>query len=86
MPDSRLHDLHPNWQVHGVSLTRSWQLNDFAEALQLVNAIGEIAEAHNHHPDVEFGWGYVRLRLTTHDTGTLSERDFALATALDLGL
>jgi 4a-hydroxytetrahydrobiopterin dehydratase len=83
VPDPRLDSLHPDWSLEGPALKRQWRFADFAEALQAVNVIGDISEAANHHPDLEFGWGYVRVRVTTHDAGGLTELDFALAKALD---
>lgn len=76
--------LAPEWTVGPTQLERRWKRKNFREALALVNAIGALAEAQNHHPDLSFGWGYVTARITTHDQGnTLTERDFALARAID---
>ncbi len=83
MSDPRLDGLHSDWCVQGAALKRTLRFADFAEALRAVNVIGDISETANHHPDIEFGWGYVRLRVTTHDVGRLTELDFALAKALD---
>jgi 4a-hydroxytetrahydrobiopterin dehydratase len=66
----------------GKTLRWSGKYLNFMEALEVVNRIGAIAESHNHHPDIEFGWGYVRLALTTHDEGGLTQKDFELADAL----
>jgi 4a-hydroxytetrahydrobiopterin dehydratase len=41
------------------------------------------AEGLNHHPDIAFGWGYVRITLTTHDAGGITELDHRLASAID---
>ena len=41
------------------------------------------AEAMNHHPDLAFGWGYVRITLTSHDAGGVTEKDHALAARID---
>jgi 4a-hydroxytetrahydrobiopterin dehydratase len=57
---------------------------DFAEALALVNAVGEVAGSANHHPDIEFGWGYLRIHLTSHDQGCVTERDKKLAGKIDV--
>lgn len=77
--------LKAEWNITETFLERRWQLKNFREALALVNAIGAIAEAQKHHPDISFGWGRVQLKITTHDQGhTLTEKDFALARAIDL--
>ena len=53
-------------------------------ALAFTNTVGAVAEELKHHPDIELGWGYVRLKITTHDAGgTLTEKDFALAQRID---
>lgn len=76
--------LKAEWKITETFLERRWQLKNFREALALVNDVGAIAEAQNHHPEVSFGWGYVQLKITTHDQGnTLTEKDFALARAID---
>lgn len=78
-------DLRAEWKVTETSLERRWQLKNFRDALALANAIGAVAEAQRHHPDVSFGWGYLQLKITTHDAGNvLTEKDFALARAIDL--
>jgi 4a-hydroxytetrahydrobiopterin dehydratase len=48
-----------------------------------VNEIGKLAEAANHHPDLAFGWGYLRITLTSHDKGSVTDRDRRLAAAID---
>lgn len=64
-------------------LSRRFELNTFAEALDLVNKIGKIAEEQGHHPDINLGWGYVEIYLSTHDIGGISEKDIILAKAID---
>jgi 4a-hydroxytetrahydrobiopterin dehydratase len=61
------------------ALERELAFADFAEALAFVNRVGELAEAENHHPDVEIRWNRVRLRWWTHVAGGITERDHALA-------
>ena len=56
---------------------------DFPEAMKFVNAVAEIAEQAQHHPDIDIRWNKVTLALTTHDAGGLTEKDFALARACD---
>jgi 4a-hydroxytetrahydrobiopterin dehydratase len=85
--EDELHDLSRNtsgWSEDpdGKALRWSGKYANFAEALAVVNQIGALAEMHDHHPDVEFGWGYVRLTLTTHDADGLTKKDFELADAL----
>lgn len=72
------------WQiVDGHHLARSWRLPDFAQALALVNRIGALAEAQDHHPDLVLRWGRVDLTLWTHTVDGLSRNDFILAAHID---
>ena len=72
------------WTREGDAIVREWRLADFAAALAFVNRVGELAEAANHHPDILLhGWNRVRLELSTHSQGGLTEADFALAAQLD---
>lgn len=56
---------------------------DFLSAFALVERLLAPSEAAQHHPDIEFGWGYVRIFLTTHDEGGVTEKDRALAVVFD---
>jgi 4a-hydroxytetrahydrobiopterin dehydratase len=74
------------WRRSGTSaIEREWKLADFAAAIAFVNRVGEVAEAADHHPDILLhGWNKVRLTLSTHSQGGLSEADFRLAGQIDL--
>ena len=61
------------------ALERVFVFRDFAEALAFVNRVGELAEAEDHHPDVEINWNRVTLRWWTHVRGAVTERDHELA-------
>lgn len=72
------------WGREGEALVREYKLADFAAALAFVNQVGEVAERANHHPDIlVHGWNHVRLELSTHSQGGLTEADFALAAEID---
>ena len=58
---------------------KQYRFPDFRQALAFVNRVGELAEEEGHHPDIELGWGRVKLTLWTHSIGGLSENDFILA-------
>jgi 4a-hydroxytetrahydrobiopterin dehydratase len=64
-------------------LSKEYKFANFAAALDFVNRVGPVAEAEGHHPDVEFGWGYARLKIYTHAIDGLSESDFILAARID---
>ena len=72
------------WEaVDGHHLSKEYGFSNFADALAFVNRVGGVAEAEGHHPDVEFGWGYARLKIFTHAIDGLSESDFILAARID---
>jgi 4a-hydroxytetrahydrobiopterin dehydratase len=76
----------PNTEWHRTddALERDFDFPDFAAALWFVNRVGEIAEERNHHPDILIhGWNHVRLTLSTHSAGGLTEADHGLADAID---
>lgn len=75
----------PDWQVAGGPdrLVREFPFADYAQALAFVNAISAVAEAEGHHPDIAFGWGYVKVTLYTHKIKGLHENDFIMAAKFD---
>ncbi len=74
----------PEWRAEGVHhIAREWKFRNFAEALRFVNEAGAIAEAERHHPDIELGWGRVRIEIHTHKIDGLTESDFILAAKID---
>lgn len=75
--------LAQGWEIEGDRLTRRFETGKFAPALLMANAVGYVAEAEGHHPDLALGWGYLVVTLTTHDVGGLSKKDFICAAKLD---
>ena len=73
----------PNWQRNGQLISRTYEFKDFPAAMKFVNAVAELAEQAQHHPDIDVRWNRVTLALTTHDAGGLTAKDFALARACD---
>ena len=72
------------WHREGDTIVRDLQLADFAAAMAYVQRVGELAEAANHHPDIlVHGWNKVRLTLSTHSAGGLTEADLAMAAQID---
>jgi 4a-hydroxytetrahydrobiopterin dehydratase len=68
-----------NWSLRGNVIARRLRFVDFADAMHFVNKVARLAEAANHHPDITISYNKVRLALTTHDEGGLTEKDFKLA-------
>ena len=82
--DAALEEQQLHWAHEGDELTTTVKLHDFVAALDFVRAVGDAAEAANHHPDIlVHGWNKVRLTLSTHSEGGLTEADFALAGKID---
>lgn len=75
----RIGETLPGWQVEGEELVASWAFPDFAAALAAAVHVGALAEQADHHPDLSLGWGWLRIRLTTHSAGRLTEKDLELA-------
>lgn len=73
----------PGWRREGDEIERTYELPDFRTALAFVAYVGELAEHANHHPDVDIRYNRVRLGLSTHSEGGLTEKDLALARAVD---
>lgn len=73
------------WEVaeDGTEIEKSYDFPDFKSALAFVNRVGEVAEAQNHHPEIDLGWGKVEIELSTHSAGGLTEKDFNLASKID---
>jgi 4a-hydroxytetrahydrobiopterin dehydratase len=72
------------WRVHeDHHLSKTYRFPDFKTALAFVNRIGDEAERQGHHPDIHFTWGQVDVETWTHDAGGITDRDFALAAAID---
>jgi 4a-hydroxytetrahydrobiopterin dehydratase len=79
---ARLED--SRWRREGDEIVREWQLDDFAGAMAFANHVAEVAEEANHHPDIlVHGWNKVRLSLTNHSAGGLTEADFEMAAKID---
>jgi 4a-hydroxytetrahydrobiopterin dehydratase len=71
------------WAADGQVLRKRYKFENFAQSLDLVNRVGALAEAADHHPDITFGWGYAEIALTTHDRGGITDVDIALASQID---
>lgn len=73
-----------DWTREGDEIVREWKFKDFAEAIAFVNRVAAAAEEANHHPDILLhGWNKVRLALTNHSAGGLTEADFTMADRFD---
>jgi 4a-hydroxytetrahydrobiopterin dehydratase len=73
-----------DWSQRPDALERDFEFKDFAKAMAFVNRVAGVAEELNHHPDIlVHGWNKVRLTLSTHSAGGLTDADHALARRID---
>jgi 4a-hydroxytetrahydrobiopterin dehydratase len=73
-----------DWRRDGDSIVRDVELSGFGAAMALANRVADAADAANHHPDIlVHDYKHLRLTLSTHSAGGVTESDFALARAID---
>ncbi|MFQ3343727.1 MAG: 4a-hydroxytetrahydrobiopterin dehydratase [Candidatus Poseidoniales archaeon] len=82
--DKLLDSLESEWEVISLHhLERKWKFNNFIDALNFTNKLGNVCEIENHHADFEIGWGRVKVVIYTHKINGLTESDFILAAKFD---
>ncbi|MGI8622959.1 MAG: 4a-hydroxytetrahydrobiopterin dehydratase [Solirubrobacteraceae bacterium] len=73
-----------DWTRDGDAIVRDLELGDFAAAVAYVNRVADAAEEADHHPDIlVHGWSKVRLTLSTHSVGGLTQADLDMARTLE---
>jgi 4a-hydroxytetrahydrobiopterin dehydratase len=80
--DQRLAAL-PGWSREGDEIVKTYELPSFPEAIAFVTRIADLAEQANHHPDLDIRYRKVRVALSTHDQGGITEKDFSLAAEIE---
>jgi 4a-hydroxytetrahydrobiopterin dehydratase len=80
--DTALHDLD-GWRREGDAILRDLRFPSFREAIRFIGRVADLAEQADHHPELTSVYRDVGVRLTTHDAGGVTERDLALARAID---
>lgn len=79
---ANLQDLD-GWSLRERCIEKTFRFTNFQETMRFVQAIAEIAEAHDHHPEMVVGYDYCKLEYITHDVNGLTERDFISAATVD---
>lgn len=75
---------HQPWErASDISIARTYKFADFSAALGFVVRVGLAAEKHDHHPDIELGWGRARVTWSTHDANGVTKLDLELADTSD---
>ena len=77
--------LHADWKLveDGKAIRRELRFPDFWRTMSFVNALAHVANVEDHHPDLEVGYNYCRVRYSTHAIGGLSDNDFICAAKAD---
>lgn len=86
LPDAQITDALAalsGWARAGDEIVKTFDLGTFPAAIAFVVRVGFLAERADHHPDLDVRWKNVRVALTSHDAGGLTERDFDLARAIE---
>lgn len=76
-------DTPAGWNDDGHALVKAFERDGFDGAIAFVNAIAAVANRLNHHPDLALSWNRVTVRTWSHDVNAITERDVALANAID---
>jgi 4a-hydroxytetrahydrobiopterin dehydratase len=71
------------WERHGDMLVRTWQFPSFRRAMEFVNQVGLLIDKTEHYPDLIVTYRTVRIEISTHDVGGLTERDFELISSIN---
>ena len=64
-------------------IEKEFKFNNYLKSEKFVLEVGKIAESEGHHPDISFGWGYAKIKISTHAIKGLAESDFILAAKID---
>ncbi len=79
---NRLKELE-GWSLEEGFIVKEFQTKNWKTTIFVVNSIASLAEVHWHHPDLEVSFKKVKVKLTTHEAGGITERDFNLAKDID---
>jgi 4a-hydroxytetrahydrobiopterin dehydratase len=82
LPDDAIRkglDSLPGWERRDNEIEKVFELPSFADAVAFVTRVGFLAEKADHHPDLDVRWRRVRVALSTHSEGGITDKDFALA-------
>jgi len=73
----------PEWELEKKHIERLFEFDEFTQAIDFVNSVADIAEEEEHHPEMDIRYNKVRVQLSTHSQGGLTERDFEVAEKID---
>ena len=81
--EARLRAELPGWRLEGGRIRRTYRTAGWKGTLMVINAVGHLAEAAWHHPDISASYARVEVSLTTHSAGGITGKDFALARKIE---
>jgi len=73
----------PEWDLEKKHIERVFEFDDFTQAMDFVNSVAEIAEEDDHHPNIDIRYNKVRIELSTHSEGGLTDLDFEVAEKIE---
>jgi len=71
------------WNEKDSTITKTFEFSSYLDGIDFVNEVANLSEQENHHPDITIGYCKVTISLTTHDAGSLTEKDYKLAKLID---
>ena len=71
------------WNEKDNIITKTFEFSYYLDGIDFVNEVANLSEQENHHPDITVGYCKVTISLTTHDAGSLTEKDYKLAKLID---
>lgn len=80
--DQRLPKLG-GWTRNGDEISKEFEFKDFRQAMTFVNKVADAANTADHHPDIMISYNHVKMTLSTHSEGGVTEKDFDLAAKID---
>lgn len=81
--EDRLARLLPRWRLEDGWIRRKYKTNSWKGTLMVINAVGHLAEAAWHHPDLTASYAWVEVRLKTHTAKGITDKDFELARKIE---
>lgn len=73
----------PGWRYENGLLVRTLKSGDFVGSMARLTQVALLAQAQDHHPDLELSWDTLTIKVATHDQGGITEKDFRLAAAVE---
>ena len=73
----------PGWELAGRAIRKQYTFETFLDGIRFVDRVATVAEAADHHPDIDIRYTRVMMTLSTHSAGGITEKDFAFAEQID---